>query len=376
MSNNCFTHDTDARNDSKIVRLRMRHGAAGYGVYFMILERLREESGCMSAKDYNMIAFDLRVDAALVKAVIEDFGLFAFTDDGECFYSESLDRRTSMEEEERGKRDSLRKKRSAAGRMSGKMRKERKRATAGAEQKSNKNRTLFEHCSEQCSEQNLNSVPNKTATKTATQFADNERITTGFEILSDTGEYATGIIQKENEQEKKENEQEKEIPLFPHTPLSPKEKEKEKEKTHTVPACAYTCEGVTPSALKAGGPCGAVPTKPPPSPPAQAAPQFRPPSLEEVRAYIDGNGYGDVDAYRFWNFYECKGWMVGRNKMKNWHAAVATWRRLTNNTDHAADNHTGSRPCVDAHNESDADFKARIIRQISRREDISEDLPY
>lgn len=77
----------------------MKHGAAGYGVYFMILERLRDDAEYLSVKDYNMVAFDLRADAGLIKSVVEDFGLFTFTDDGECFYSESLKRRMDLMEE-------------------------------------------------------------------------------------------------------------------------------------------------------------------------------------------------------------------------------------------------------------------------------------
>ena len=103
-STNYFSHDSNARNDEKLVRLRMRHGAAGYGDYIMLLERLREEADYMSAKDYNMIAFDLRVDAAIVKSVVEDFGLFTFTDDGKCFYSESFTRRMLVMEEARSRR--------------------------------------------------------------------------------------------------------------------------------------------------------------------------------------------------------------------------------------------------------------------------------
>ena len=45
-----------------------------------------------------MIAFDLRVDAAIVKSVVEDFGLFTFTDDGKCFYSESFTRRMDIKD--------------------------------------------------------------------------------------------------------------------------------------------------------------------------------------------------------------------------------------------------------------------------------------
>ena len=96
-----FPHDSNARHDEKIIRLRMRCGAAGYGVYFMILERLQEENDYMSVKDYNMIAFDLRVDAAIVKSVVEDFGLFVFTEDGKYFYSESFNRRMNAKDTQR-----------------------------------------------------------------------------------------------------------------------------------------------------------------------------------------------------------------------------------------------------------------------------------
>lgn len=97
--NKYFSHDSNARNDAKILNVRMKHGAEGYGVYFMLLERLDDEQDYMSVKDYNMIAFDLRVDANLIKSVVEDFGLFAFTEDGECFYSEEFNRRKNMKDE-------------------------------------------------------------------------------------------------------------------------------------------------------------------------------------------------------------------------------------------------------------------------------------
>lgn len=112
---NYFPHDSNARNDEKLVRLRMKQGAAGYGVYFMILERLRDDTGYKSAKDYNMIAFDLRVDAALVKSVVEDFGLFVFTDDGKYFYSESFSHRMGI-------KDSLAQRRSEAGKKGNEIR--------------------------------------------------------------------------------------------------------------------------------------------------------------------------------------------------------------------------------------------------------------
>ena len=96
--NSFFSHDSNARNSDKLIPLRMKHGAEGYGVYFMILERLRDEPSYMSVKDYNMIAFDLRVSSGLIRSVIEDFGLFSFTEDGERFYSEGFLKRMSIKD--------------------------------------------------------------------------------------------------------------------------------------------------------------------------------------------------------------------------------------------------------------------------------------
>lgn len=95
---NYFSHDSNARNSDKLIPLRASMGVEGYGIYFMLLERLREEPDYMSVKDYNMLAFDFRIDAAKVKSVVENFGLFAFTDDGKCFYSEGFTRRMSVKD--------------------------------------------------------------------------------------------------------------------------------------------------------------------------------------------------------------------------------------------------------------------------------------
>lgn len=54
--------------------------------------------------------------------------------------------------------------------------------------------------------------------------------------------------------------------------------------------------------------------------------RFIPPTAEEVREYCVEHNYS-VDPQRFVDFYECKGWMVGKNKMKDWKAAVRTWVR-------------------------------------------------
>lgn len=54
--------------------------------------------------------------------------------------------------------------------------------------------------------------------------------------------------------------------------------------------------------------------------------RFTPPTLEEVQAYCYERNNG-VDAQRFIDYYTSNGWQVGKNKMKDWKAAVRTWER-------------------------------------------------
>lgn len=52
--------------------------------------------------------------------------------------------------------------------------------------------------------------------------------------------------------------------------------------------------------------------------------RFVKPTVEDIRAYcVERNN--NVNPERFYNYYESNGWMVGKNKMKNWKAAVLTW---------------------------------------------------
>lgn len=54
--------------------------------------------------------------------------------------------------------------------------------------------------------------------------------------------------------------------------------------------------------------------------------RFVPPTLDQVKEYCEERG-NNVDAERFIDFYESKGWMVGKNKMKDWKACVRTWEK-------------------------------------------------
>ena len=54
--------------------------------------------------------------------------------------------------------------------------------------------------------------------------------------------------------------------------------------------------------------------------------RFVPPTIEEVREYCKERG-NNINAERFVDFYSAKGWMVGKNKMKDWKACVRTWEQ-------------------------------------------------
>ena len=54
--------------------------------------------------------------------------------------------------------------------------------------------------------------------------------------------------------------------------------------------------------------------------------RFTPPTADEVRQYCAERRNG-VDAERFVSYYTANGWMVGKNPMKDWRAAVRTWER-------------------------------------------------
>lgn len=75
-----------ARNTPELIRLRMKHGAEGVGVYIMILDRLLDAPAMTDAIAYDCIAYDLRCPVGLVKDIIENSGLFAPTPTGDGFH--------------------------------------------------------------------------------------------------------------------------------------------------------------------------------------------------------------------------------------------------------------------------------------------------
>ena len=88
MKKTYFNHDSNARNDYRIIKLRAKLGYEGYGIFWSLLEMLFIEENKICIEDYDALAFGLQCDANKLKQVIEDFDLFVIEDD--CFYSKRL----------------------------------------------------------------------------------------------------------------------------------------------------------------------------------------------------------------------------------------------------------------------------------------------
>lgn len=212
MSKDCyyFPHDSNAKDDPKCVLMIEQLGMEGYGIYWMLVEALRDQPDyTYPVANIPALARRYNTSAEKVRTVVYNYELFTVKED-KIFFSESLNRRMLVFNENRAKR-------SAAGRLG-----------------------------------------------MARRWGDNNVITPLLQSNS------TVITSKVKES-----------------------KVKEKESIEKI---------------------------------ATKRTAFVAPSLQEVKDYISEKGY-TVDAQRFIDFYEAKGWMIGKNKMKDWRAAVRTWMR-------------------------------------------------
>lgn len=98
-----FSHDCNARNDPKILALRSVYGTEGYGVYWMLIEILREQPDYKLAVNkyiWSTLAMQMQVDASRLEQIINDCctefsedGNTLLVNDGKYLYSSSLLRR-------------------------------------------------------------------------------------------------------------------------------------------------------------------------------------------------------------------------------------------------------------------------------------------
>lgn len=102
-----FSHDSNAHKDPKILRLRAKHGWAGYGIFWAIIETLREQEGYKwESNDKHLLSYSFGNGDGEINEVIDtclEIGLLVLNDDG-YIHSESLTKRMKKKEEVSEKR--------------------------------------------------------------------------------------------------------------------------------------------------------------------------------------------------------------------------------------------------------------------------------
>ena len=143
---------------------------------------------------------------------------------------------------------------------------------------------------------------------------ENEGVSAFDKLMSEIGEENGSESLQKLRERTKENEQEKEN--FPPHPLyKEKEIDKENKKENTI-LISPVVNTETARAI------------------------FLPPTISEVKEYCEKRKNG-INPEQFVNFYQSKGWMIGKNKMKDWKAAVRTWEiqnRKNNGNNQTSDN--------------------------------------
>jgi hypothetical protein len=85
-----FPHFCNARHDRKIRRLRRELGVEGYGIYFMLLETLREQQDLVyPLEDLDLLADEFGVSEAKIRVTVCNYELFEIDND-EKFFSPKM----------------------------------------------------------------------------------------------------------------------------------------------------------------------------------------------------------------------------------------------------------------------------------------------
>jgi hypothetical protein len=86
-----FPHFCNARHDRKIRRLRRELGVEGYGIYFMLLETLREQQDLMyPMDDLDLLSDEFGVSEAKIRTTICNYELFEVDEDKKFFSPKML----------------------------------------------------------------------------------------------------------------------------------------------------------------------------------------------------------------------------------------------------------------------------------------------
>lgn len=256
-----FSHDYNSREDEKIKDLVFENGMVGYGIYWAIVEMLYQNANALRT-NYPRIAHDLHQSHdATVKSVIEDFGLFEFSEDGAYFFSNSIKRRLEKRDEK-----------SKKARESAQSRWKKSESNANALRTESESNAIKES---KIKENKGNNFLLKKETKEEKLKKENSE----SDLPNDIFSTRNGYTYSEDLKVWKNGELE---PIISNSGKTQKEKSSAKKE------------------------------------------KFKPPSVQQVQEYCNER-QNDIQAFKFVNFYQSKGWKVGNQPMKDWKAAVRTW---------------------------------------------------
>lgn len=159
-------------------------------------------------------------------------------------------------------------------------------------------------------------------------------------------------LQRDKEDKKKKEKETREESLSPCIPFDKeenKEKDKEKEKEEKEKAyrryLLYNNTQAQENFVEEE---------------AKRSPAFIPPTLEEIREHFALKGYPE-QAEPFYYFYESKGWVVGKTKMKKWKMAAAGW--ITRTVNPVNGHNQPQRPIVNNPNINNQTFSSNGQQQ-------------
>lgn len=106
---------------------------------------------------------------------------------------------------------------------------------------------------------------------------------------------------------------------------------------------------------------------------ATASPRqsFSKPSIQDIQAYCTERGNG-INAERFYDTYESKGWKVGTAPMKDWKAAVRNWERRDAENNPQADTKVTEAQKRMSIKEAKQHAKAERLAELRKQPDFKE----
>lgn len=265
-------------DDPKCMLLIDQLGMEGYGIYWALLEKLRTQPGLrLPLKVVPVLAKRLGTSEAKLRSVISGYGLF-LTDDEGCFYAPAL----------LDHLDANTRRREAARR-------------AVRQRWDDRQKELFASSAE---------AEEVAADEPANEQTDTESASRTYESIgrdTECNSYDDLSIRICNSVFKPHNQ------VFANSEAAaPENKSTSLNNNNNI----YN-NNIPGESREIEGAGGKRRRRQPPD-------VFLPPTAEEVADYVKSKGYA-VNAHAFCSFYASKGWMVGKNKMKNWKQAVTTW---------------------------------------------------